>query len=78
MGVDAKWGRFSICPEMSRFVPVCPSLSSFVPICPRSGLQEGQQRTNGDRTRHFGDKSSRTKRGLHKRGIHEKVKFPQF
>ena len=30
MGVDAKWGRFPICPEM-------PVLSSFVLICPRSG-----------------------------------------
>ena len=27
MGVDAKWGCFPICPEMSRFVPVCPLLS---------------------------------------------------
>ena len=27
MGVDANWGRFTICPEMSRFVPVCPLLS---------------------------------------------------
>ena len=48
MGVDAKWGRFPICPEM------CPRLSSFVPICPRSGPQEGQKRTNGDKTGHFG------------------------
>ena len=27
MEVDPKWGRFPICPEMSRFVPVCPRLS---------------------------------------------------
>ena len=38
MGVDPKWGRFPICPEMS----------FFVPICPRSGPEEGQKRTNGD------------------------------
>ena len=31
MGVDAKWGRFPICPEMSRFVPVCPLLSFLAP-----------------------------------------------
>ena len=35
---------------MSRFVPVCP----FVSICPRSRPQEGQKRTNGDKTGHFG------------------------
>ena len=29
MGVDAKWGRFPVCPDMSRFVPVCPPLSLF-------------------------------------------------
>ena len=29
MGVDAKWGRFPTCPEISRFVPVCPLLSFF-------------------------------------------------
>ena len=31
MGVDAKCGRFPICPEMSRFVPVCPLLSFLGP-----------------------------------------------
>ena len=44
-------GVFPTCPEMSRFVPVCPLLSRFVP---RSGPQEGQKRTNGDKTGHFG------------------------
>ena len=39
---------------MSQNVPFCPRLSSFVPICPRSGPQEGQKRTNGDKTGHFG------------------------
>ena len=33
MGVDAKWGRFPIGPDVSRFVPVCPLLSRFVPVC---------------------------------------------
>ena len=28
-GVDAKWGRFPICPEMSSFVLFCPDLSPF-------------------------------------------------
>ena len=41
-------------PHLSRNVPFCPRLSSFVPICPRSGPQEGQRRTNGDKTGHFG------------------------
>ena len=43
-GVDAKWGRFPICPEMSRFVPVCPLLSFLGP----------RTRTNRDKTGHFG------------------------
>ena len=30
MGVDAKWGRFPICPEMSRFVPVCYLFGHFL------------------------------------------------
>ena len=41
-------------PNLPRNVPFCPRLSSFVPICPRSGPQEGQKRTNGDKTGHFG------------------------
>ena len=40
---------FPTCPAMSCFVPVCPLLSLFVPICPRSGPQEGQKRTRGDK-----------------------------
>ena len=47
MGVDPKWGRFPICPEMSHFV-------LFSRICHRSGPQKGQTRTNGDKTGHFG------------------------
>ena len=50
MGVDPKWGRFAICPKLSRFVPFvlfCPDLSSFVPVCPCSGPEQGQKRTNG-------------------------------
>ena len=41
-------------PNLSPNVPFCPHLSSFVPIFPRSGPQEGQKRTNGDKTGHFG------------------------
>ena len=41
-------------PHLSRNVPFCPRLSSFVPICPLSGPQEGQKRTNEDKTGHFG------------------------
>ena len=41
-------------PHLSRNVPFCPRLSSFVPICPCSGPQEGQKRTNGVKTGHFG------------------------
>ena len=52
MGVDAKWGRFPICPEMSRFVPVCPLLYFLGP--PERGKigtkedKRGQNRTFGD------------------------------
>ena len=48
MGVDAKWGRFPICPEMSRFVPVCPLLSRFVPVPGRKEDKRGQTRTKRD------------------------------
>ena len=44
--------RVPICPEMSRFLPVCPLLSQFVPVL--GPPQEGQKRTNGDKTGHFG------------------------
>ena len=54
MGVDAKWGRFPICPEMSRFVPACPLLSSFVPVPGPKKDKRGQKRTSGDKTGHFG------------------------
>ena len=50
MGVDAKWGRFPTCPEMSRFVP-------FVLFCPswgQNGDKSGQKRINGDKTGHLG------------------------
>ena len=39
MGVDAKWGRFPICPDMSRFVPFCPFW----------GPERGQIRTKEDK-----------------------------
>ena len=46
MGVGPTWGRFPICPETSRFVPVCPLL--FV-LGPRTG-------TNGDKRGRTGTK----------------------
>ena len=50
MGVDAKWGRFPICPEMSRFVPVCPLLSRFFgPVPgPENRDKRGQTGTKRD------------------------------
>ena len=42
MGVDAKWGRFPICPEMSRFVAVCPLLSFLGPGTGTSRDKRGQ------------------------------------
>ena len=48
MGVDAKWGRFPICPEMSRFVPVCPLLSRFVPVPGPKKDKRGQTGTKRD------------------------------
>ena len=53
MGVDAKWGRFPICPEMSRFVPVCPLLSL---LGARNGDKSGQKRDKQGQNRTFGDK----------------------
>ena len=52
----AKWGRcyMGAFPNLSRNVPFCPRLSSFVLFCPRSGTQEGQKRTNGDKMVDFG------------------------
>ena len=46
MGVDPKWARFPICPEMSRFIPICPLLSF---LRPRTG-------TNRDKRGHTGTK----------------------
>ena len=57
MGVDAKWGRFPICPEMSCFVPVC--LSSFVLLGARNDDKSGQTRTTGNKTGDFGTKGKR-------------------
>ena len=51
MGVDAKWGRFPICPEMSRCVPVCPLLSQFVPV---PGPKKDKRGQTGTKTGHFG------------------------
>ena len=45
MGVDAKWGRFPIYPEMSRFVPVCPFLSRLVPVPGSKKDNKGQTGT---------------------------------
>ena len=41
---------------VSHFVPKCPVLSPFVLFCPSWGPERGQQRTNGDKTGHFGTK----------------------
>ena len=49
MGVDAKWGRFPICPEMSRFVPVCPLLSRLVPVPGPKKDKRGQNGTFRDK-----------------------------
>ena len=54
MGVDAEWGRFPICPEVSRFVPICPLLSRFVPVPGPKKDESGHKRTRGDKTGHFG------------------------
>ena len=54
MGVDAKWGRVPICPDMSRFVPVCPLLSFLGPGTGTNRDKRGQKRTKGDKTGHFG------------------------
>ena len=48
MGVDAKWGRSPICPEMSRFVPVCRLLSRFVPVPGPKKDKRGQMGTKRD------------------------------
>ena len=54
MGVDATWGRFPICPEMSRFVPVCPLLSRFVPVPGPKKDKRGQTGTNRDMSGQIG------------------------
>ena len=54
-GLNPKWGRFPICPEMSRFVPACPCLSLLVParpclsFCPSWGPERGQIGANEDK-----------------------------
>ena len=48
MGVDAKWGRFPICPEMSRSVPVCPRLSFLGPGTGTNRDKRGQTGTKRD------------------------------
>ena len=47
MGVDAKWGCFPICPEMSRFVPVCPLLSFLGPGMGTNRDKEDKRGQNG-------------------------------
>ena len=54
MGVDAKWGRFPICPEVSRFVPVCPFLSRFVPVPGPKKDKRGQTGTKRDTSGQIG------------------------
>ena len=48
MGVDPKWGRFPICPEMSGFVPVCHHLSRFVLVPGPKKDKRGQTGTKWD------------------------------
>ena len=48
--VDAKWGRFPICPEMSRFVPVLSFSVLF------GGPERGQIGTKEDKRGQNGDK----------------------
>ena len=55
MGVDAKWGRFPICPEMSRFVPVCPLLSRFVLVPGPKKDKRGQTGTKWDISGQMGE-----------------------
>ena len=54
MGVDAKWGRFPICPKMSRFVPVCPLLS--LDLGPGKGGQIGTKEDKRGQNGTFRDK----------------------
>ena len=56
MGVDAKWGRFPICPEMSRFVPVCPLLSFLGPGTGTNRDKRGQTGTKRGQNETFRDK----------------------
>ena len=44
MGVDPKWERFPICPEMSHFVTVCPLWSRFVPVLGPKKDKRGQEK----------------------------------
>ena len=46
MGVDPTWGRFPLCPEMSRFVPLCPLLSRFFRVLGPKKDKRGQTGTN--------------------------------
>ena len=48
MGVDAKWGRFPICPEMPRFIRVCPLLSFLGPGTGTNRDKRGQTGTKRD------------------------------
>ena len=49
MGVDPKWGRFPICPEMSRLSPFVLFFSSWGPERGQMGTKEDKQ----DKTGHF-------------------------
>ena len=55
MGVDAKWGSFPICPEMSRFVPGCPLLSFLGPGTGTKEDKRGQTGTKRDISGQIGE-----------------------
>ena len=54
MGVDAEWGRFPICPEMSHFVPVRPLLSFLGPRTGTNRDKRGQTGTKQDMSGQIG------------------------
>ena len=68
MGVDAKWGRFPICPEMSRFVPVCPLLSFLGPGTRTNRDKRGQTGTKRDISGHIGKRPHLASTPVYQRG----------
>ena len=59
MGVDAKRGRFPICPEMSRLVPIC----LFPFLGPGTGTKEDKRGQNGTFRDKLGNAPIYQKRG---------------